>query len=500
MRDWDLTRRELLRSLGAGAAVLPLLHAGRALAGPAPAPRRLFIVASSQGYRFQTGKFNPTPGSLLTQLLPDTLSPLQFGYPALPASGTTPALPAIPAVDLRSNLLVLLNLTNPAFASAGDPVGMHAYGTEYFGGAQMPSAGGYMVPAAGPGHAGYTVDQVVGEFAQSTSHGMFANTLPLQVQVTTYLADGGTGAHYCFWGGAGMPVQPYIDPYAVYMLLFGGSSSGQDRLRILAARKSVLDFIGKDLERFGRRLGTGDAERIQLHLQSIRDIEVLLSQQIIGATKGPLPADFAADQAGMSASPPWALDNANYPAVMNLQFKLGVAALAAGLTRVVTLQVLSATGDAHGFGFVPLVPGAGMPQTMRNGFDLHAFAHAPVRGGVEVKQLIDKWFMGQFASLLQQMKNVQEGASTLLDNSIVLWGNCVQSGDSGRADVVPWLIGGSGGGYLKNGVCIDPQAAINGVLAEICLAFGVPGYGSSVWTGTTFGEAAVGQPIPAIRA
>src|SRR5580704_10783221 len=133
MRDWNLSRRDLLKSLGVGVACLPLVHVRRALAGTPTAGKNLnfMIVASTEGYRFQTGKFNPTAGSLATQMLPDTLSPLQTGYPALPANSITAALPAVPAADLRGDLNIVLNLSMPTYSSCTN-CAHQGYGVAYF--------------------------------------------------------------------------------------------------------------------------------------------------------------------------------------------------------------------------------------------------------------------------------------------------------------------------------------------------------------------------------
>jgi hypothetical protein len=509
MRDWNVSRRDLLKALGVGAACLPLAHVNRAFGagGPGANNLNLLIVASTEGYRFQTGKFNPMPGSLTTQTLPDTLSPLQMGYPALPAVAKTAALPAVPAADLRGDIAVILNQTMPTYSACMN-CGHQAYGVAYYGGTQSAPDGKYQAPGL-PGPAGYTLDQVV-------AAGFGVTSLPLQAQVTTYLADGGEGAHFCFWKGMGSPVNPAMDPAIVYQMMFTnlptappsmGQPTGPDPkvIALLTKKKSILDYVGGDLQRFAARLGTDDNQKVQGHLQSIRDIERQITQQLTQAQSGSgsvgvvdpgkllNPMDFAADKAGASATPPWAQDNSNYPQVVALHFKLAVAALATGVTRVVTVQIGDATGDAHAFHYIPGVQAGSM--TARGGGDWHAISHGPMNGGVDTKQLIDKWFMGQFASLVQQMKAVPVQGGTLLDNSCVLWGNHMQSGDTHDPNAVPWLLAGSAGGHIKTGQCINANSPINGVLADICIAMGIQGSPNSTWTGKTFGTPADGAPL-----
>jgi hypothetical protein len=499
MKDWNVSRRDLLKTLGVGAACLPLLHVERAFGQTAPAARKyLFVVMGGEGYRPM--QWLPQVGSFATQTLPDTLSPLE---------------------SLKSDLLVVPKLTNPNYTGCNN-CGHGAYGTIFYGG---PATGAEYKEPGLMGPAGFSVDQVVGEALFMQHADLKAKTLPLQLMIDTFTSDGTTGAHRCFWRGAGQPVNPIIDPYAAYsMLVMGsvgmtgtGTGTGMgmttnpppnpDAMRILAQKKSILDYVGKDLERFGMRLGTDAQQAIQGHLTSIRDLERTLSGST-GGTGGMgggggnpgggvvnIPIDWTKDIADQNnpactganlngALNCWWLNTANYPDVFDVHMKLGVLALASGVTQVVTLQTVDATGDAKSFQFVPGVQGD-PSNTARNGRDLHAISHNPIIGGVDEKQLIDKWFMGQFAKLITLMKGVtQAGGKSLLDNSVVLWGNHMESGDSHLAQSVPWMLAGSAGGYFKTGQCAASAGKpLSGVLASICDAMGVmpnPTFGAPI--------------------
>ncbi len=461
MKDWNISRRDLLRSLGIGAACLPLVHAERAFGQSIPR-KGLFIVAHGEGYR---PGWIPQPGSLMAQTLTDTLSPLEA---------------------VKGDLVLLPDMTNPAYSGCSR-CGHGAYGTIYYGGKALGAE--YKEPAL-QGPDGFTVDQVVAAAFKTRYPDQKLSTLPLQVQIDTYLADGTTGAHRCFWGGAGQPITPFIDPYKVYSMLFAGAavpSTGPDpaAVRLLAQKKSILDFVGKDLERFGTRLGSEAKQSIDQHLTSIRDIE----KSLAGAgSVGPVTVmgDFKT-----MLDP---LDNKNYPTIVNLEMMLGVMALASGTTQVVTLQLVDATGDAKAFNFIEGVPG-NPANTKRNSQDLHGISHNPIQDGIDAKQRIDKWFMSQFAVLINAMKATKQGGQSLLDNSVILWGNHMQSGDNHGAQAVPWLLAGSGGGYFKTGVNASAACAgkpLNGVLAEICNAMGVPR--------ASFGDPSFGQAMAGLKA
>ena len=66
MKNWNLARRDLLKSLGIGAACLPLLRATKSYAAAADAPQRFMVLQMSEGLR-QT-YWKPPAGSLMTEI------------------------------------------------------------------------------------------------------------------------------------------------------------------------------------------------------------------------------------------------------------------------------------------------------------------------------------------------------------------------------------------------------------------------------------------------
>ena len=57
---------------------------------------------------------------------------------------------------------------------------------------------------------------------------------------------------------------------------------------------------------------------------------------------------------------------------------------------------------------------------------------------------IDKYLIGQFAYLLQQMKSVKEGEGTLLDHSLVMFGNGLGDGNAPSHHNLPIILAGGG--------------------------------------------------------
>ncbi len=84
-------------------------------------------------------------------------------------------------------------------------------------------------------------------------------------------------------------------------------------------------------------------------------------------------------------------------------------------------------------------------------FDLHASGHDHAEPNAEQ----NIWFAERVASLMRKMDGIVEAnGATLLDNSIVYWGNCQASG-SHDVTGMPVLVGGSAQGMLRVGEYID---------------------------------------------
>ena len=453
----ERSRRELLKTLGVGAACLPLLHASRARAD-APVTKRFLCVIATEGYR--QADWKPNTGSLMGQTLPKTCTPLE---------------------SLKGDLVFLPDMTNPNW-QGGPRNGHEAYGTIFWGaGSVGPS---FKEPN------GKTLDQVIAD-ALPVRAGQ-RRSLAFQVQVDRKPSVGGPGARRCFWRGPGQPINPEMNPQKTYADLFGGAvtnpMAGDETRRLLAKRKSLLDFVGRSLTGFKVRVAREDKPVIDGHLQSIRDLESRLSVP----AGGPLPG-AGASGGSCGSTAPMPLDDAAilsqdklYPVILRAYLDMSVAALRCGVTNVVTLQVGDCSGNSVNFGaFVEGIPARNVGGDAKTPYrNWHDLGHNPVAGGVDHKQIVDQWWMGELASLVKRMKDAPEAGGSMLDNSLVLWANHMESGDSHFTQRVPWILAGKSGGYVATGQCAASSGKpINDAMGEICKAMGVapaPHYGPGI--------------------
>jgi hypothetical protein len=449
--DVEQARRQLLKGLGLGAACLPLLHASRARADAA-VPKRFFCIIATEGYRQAVWK--PKTGSLMTQTLPSSSSPLEA---------------------VKGDLIFLPDMTNPN-CGAGPRNGHEAYGTIFWGG---PPVGPKFKEAGGK-----TLDQVIADGLGAGAR----PTLALQVQVDRKPSVGTTGARRCFWRGPGQPINPELNPQKTYADIFAGAgpgnpTAGEESKTLLARRKSLLDFVGRNLTSFKSRVASEDKAVIDGHLQGIRELEGRLS----------IPAGASAGGGCGGGPSPMPLVDADilsqdklYPVILRAYVDIGIAALRCGVTKVVTLQLGDCSGNSVNFGaFVEGIPARNVGGDAKTPYrNWHDLGHNPVSGGVDHKALVDRWWMGELAAIVKRMKELPETGGSMLDSSLVLWGNHMESGDSHATQAVPWILAGKAGGYLATGQCSATGGKpTNDAMAEICKAMGVavPGhYGSGV--------------------
>lgn len=436
MSPWHSNRRELLARLGAGAALLPLLPNRRSFSADPVFPKRLIIIMAPNGYPDRDYAPVGTGTSLAALTLSDTLSPLN---------------------RWKDQLLMLAPLTCPNMEGAED---FHRGYSMMFTG--LPPVSKPTGPQSVWSPTGPTMDQVIGS-ALASSAKLPMRTLPLQLPFGAVSGvDSKREALRSFWAGQNQPVTPELNPYKVADTYFAGKTASDPAMdRIRAEKRSLLDFVGRDLQRFGDSLGTNDKLSVRGHLQAVRDIETQLAQ--------PASATMAAVPASISTTAAKPLDfNSlqNYPALLNIQFDLAVAAMRADLTRVVTLQLGSAWGDSLNF---PWLAGA-------NTRVWHRIAHDENNDGRNEKKILDKWMMTQFAALLDRLAGVPEpgpSSKTMLDNTIVLWATTMLTGT--HAARLPWILAG-GGATLGRGQYLRASAdvPVNRVMMDLCNAMGVP--------------------------
>jgi hypothetical protein len=449
MKNWDLGRRDLLRHLGLGAAMLPLLRTSKSWGQAGGAPqKKMILILASEGYIIES--WRPKTGNLADQTLPEASSPLE---------------------PYKSYVNFLHPLTNPSYTGAIS--GHQAYATIFYGG---KNGGGQYPEPTGP-----TMDQVVANAMPMAPGGR--KTLAYQVQVDRTPVSGGRGASRCFYSGPGQAINPELNPFKTYQTLFAGMAPAMGSApdpavqRLFARRKSVLDYVGDSLTRFKNRVASEDAKLIEGHLTSIRSLE----SELVAVAEGKGPKATVANPGMMTDEDILGGPNANkmFPDIMHAYMDMIIAGLSAGVSHVGTLQLSDATGKQVSFGsFVPDIPekGTGYKTPYRNWHDL---GHNPILGGKNHKTIADKWCMAEFAAFIKKLQGIAEPGGTMLDNSLIVWGNHMENGSNHVTQKTPWVTAGKAGGAIKTGLCVGEGRSTADAINEFTRAFGaMPQVGS----------------------
>lgn len=274
---------------------------------------------------------------------------------------------------------------------------------------------------------GPSIDQVIADAISSETafrsieFGVRAN-LDLARQVTSRMC----------YRDAFEVLPPENDPRAAFDAFFiqlGADPSEIAKLK--AHRHSVLDRVKDDFDKLNAKLGGTDKQKLEAHLDAIRDVE-----QSIDAIGGPLAGcETPGEPADIDHQ-----SNDNYPAVGQAQMDLLAMALTCDLTRVASLQWSTAQSGVR---FTWLGQ-----STSHHGLS-HEADNDPVARG----QLVDinRWYAEQYAYLLGKLADQTEGEGSLLDNTIVLWVNEQGNGDTHSKTEIPFIIGGNHDGRIDTG-------------------------------------------------
>ena len=222
------------------------------------------------------------------------------------------------------------------------------------------------------------------------------------------------------WYGTGHVSPSIRDPRRAYRRLFGTQETQQFR--------NVSDLVLEDARSLRRELGYADRHKFAEYFDAIRTIEEQMDK--LERMKGELT------KVPIAEPPETYLPRGEY---IRLMGDLMVVALQTGLTRVATLMVAPERWNTP-FLFEGL---------FEKPVSHHLMSHNQKDFGVQVQQ-IDRFYVEQFAYLLDKMDNIEEAdGSTLLDNTIFTYGSGLGDGATHQYNDLPIVVAGSGGGRLR---------------------------------------------------
>lgn len=295
-------------------------------------------------------------------------------------------------------------------------------------------SGAWVSTDQGEIRCGRTMDQIL---AQRIGGKTRVPSLVLGVEPTELRLEDGLSMIYgsCIsWASDTKPATKEIYPARVFDLLVG---DGKNR-RI---DRSILDEVRTDANSLRRQVAAGDRNKLDDYLQSIRDIEQRIARAgADGRLEGWQPSLTKPDMARPGDRLPQ-----DIPDHMQLMMDLIVLAFRMDKTRIATCMLNNDLSQMN-FGFLKGVQGSLHLDLTHNGRD-------PALEAMYLRT--NQYHVEQFAYLVKRLKEIDEGGTSLLDNSLLMCCSNLFDGDKHEADEMPILLAGRGGGSLETGRIID---------------------------------------------
>src|SRR5687767_2264697 len=236
------------------------------------------------------------------------------------------------------------------------------------------------------------------------------------------------------WISPTKPATKELYPSRTFDRLVGDGSGRQ-------LDRSILDEVRRESQSLRPKISRGDNEKLSEYFESIRDIE----KRIERASKEERVEGWRPTLAQPDMPRPKNELPQNVPDHMKLMLDLIVLAFQMDKTRVATLMLNNDLSQMN-FKFLEGVQGALHLDLTHNG-------KAAEKEAMYLKT--NQFHIAQFAYLTQRMKEISEGETSLLDNSILVATSSLFDGDAHSAEQLPFLITGNGGGTIKTGRILD---------------------------------------------
>lgn len=341
-----------------------------------------------------------------------------------------------PLGDLKADVLVMSGL-DKKHSHGGD--GHYAKTANFLTGMPVTKTTGRDISSGG-----ISVDQLmaqhVGQFTPLPS--LELGTEPVISGIDSNVGYTRLYGSHISWQSPSRPVAKEINPRLVYERLFGQSVTANTKKA--ESYRNLLDYVLEDARQLRPRLGRDDQFKMDEYLDSVRAVE----KRIEFATRSK-PSDWqpGVDTAEVVAAKPGV--PADFREHIEIMLDLIVLAFQTDATRVASFMFAN---DVSGRNFSFLDGVSGGHHELSH--------HENKQEKIAQYQRINRWHVEQYVRMLKKMKAVREGDSTLLDNSMILFGSSMSDGNRHDPDNLPILLGGRAGGSLKTGQHLAAQGMV----------------------------------------
>lgn len=298
---------------------------------------------------------------------------------------------------------------------------------------------------------GTTMDQIVAAHAGRETP---VPSVVLGTERPSYSTDSGfTSIYsaYISWSSPTTPAPKEIFPQQAFDQLFDDGSRRQ-------RDKSILDLVLDDAKGLRSRLSVRDSQKLDEYLASVREIEKRVEQaeRISEAETG---GGWRPSVAAPTIGRPEGGIPASSEDHIRLMFDILLLAFQMDRTRVATFML---NNDLSNMRFPSL-------EGVTSG--IHELSHhANDETRLDHYQRVNEFQVRLWSEFLQKMAATDEGASSLLDNSMVLLTSSLMDGNAHDSRQLPVVLAGGGGGTVKGGRLHDLSEDPNRKLCRLHLA------------------------------
>ena len=338
-----------------------------------------------------------------------------------------------PLADLKDDFLVLSGL-DKKHSHGGD--GHYAKTANYLTGMPVAKTTGKDISSGG-----ISIDQLI---AAKVGNQTPLPSLELGIDPVISGIDSNVGytrlyGSHISWQSPTRPIAKAINPRVVYERLFG------KRMKTATPEarsyQNLLDYVLEDARQVRGKLSRDDQFKMDEYLDSVREVE----KRIEFATRDQSHrARYEAERdriaSGHALEIPETGTPGDFRQHIDLMLDMMVLAFQTDSTRVASFMFANDV-SGRSFSFLDGVHGGH-----------HELSHHENKEEkIAQYQLINRWHTEQFARMLRKMKGVKEGESTLLDNSMIMFGSSFSDGNRHDPDNLPLLLAGRGGGTIQPG-------------------------------------------------
>jgi hypothetical protein len=229
------------------------------------------------------------------------------------------------------------------------------------------------------------------------------------------------------WASPTEPLPMVRDPRAAFDQLFGVGATAEQRAAYRRTHRSILDWVAGEVSKLRRDLGSSDRTRLDRYLEDIREVERRIEKIEAHNTSGE-PRELFGAPMGVPDS---------FEEHVKLMFDLQALAFAADITRVFSFK-LGRDGSAR------VYPESGVKLPFHP-----ASHHGERENSIMQFAQINRHHVGLVPYFLEKLKNLQEGDSSLLDKTLMIYGSPMGNSNVHNHKRCPLFLAGRADGHLK---------------------------------------------------